>query len=198
MTTNAKGIVFIVDISGYSKFINQIDASNGIRIISRLFHSIIDQNQLEFKISEIEGDAILFYRFGAPVSSEEILDQFKTMLSSFQQQIKDLQKYFPIVADMGLKAIVHYGKMSEYAIQNFYKLFGRILVDAHRLLKNNIPENTYVLITKEYIDALKKNGIESTISCGYQQCELYDIGNLCYTYFPFKTQKNLSKNLKIA
>lgn len=189
MNKNTKGIVFIVDVSGYSKFINEIDTLNGVRIISRLFNAIIENNHLSFKISEIEGDAILFYHFGRPIAVEGILAQFRAMLDTFNQQIGRLKKQFPVVEQLSLKAIVHYGTMEEYAINRFYKLFGKTLVDAHRLLKNSILTDTYALITKEYVQALEDSGIQYNLSKGYQQCELYDIGNLCYTYFPFKNTK---------
>lgn len=54
-------IVFIVDITGYSLFFRNIEATEGIPILKKLIDSIIENNQLYFKISEIEGDAVLFY-----------------------------------------------------------------------------------------------------------------------------------------
>ncbi len=158
---------------------------DGARIISNLFQVIIDQNHLNWKISEIEGDAILFYRFGKPFPQKQILFQFKIMLQLFNEEIKRLQDDYPAVTNLGLKAVVHYGDMSTYTIQHFYKLYGKALVDAHRLLKNSIADDCYVLITKEYIDGLTEYNDSGNILNGFEQCDLYDVGNLCYTYFPF-------------
>ena len=193
MQDTREGTIFIVDISGYSGFIKEIDHFNGMAIISRLFNGIIDENHLGFKISEIEGDAILFYSFGNPVSVIRILTQFKKMLSRFQQELQKLVHKFPILTTLSLKAIVHYGDMEEFAVNRFDKLYGKTLVDAHRLLKNSIPLQTYVLITQQYFTQTLPSGEGHSFSCGLSQCEIYDIGNLCYTYFSFESDHQLKE-----
>jgi hypothetical protein len=185
MKKGSKGLIFIVDISGFTKFVSRTANEDGNRIIRQLFNSIINANELSFQISEIEGDAILFYQFGKPLSVTKILTQFKKMLHSFHAQIKKLKGVYPIVKDLSLKVIVHYGEMSVYQIGRFFKLFGRPLIDAHRLLKNSIGLDTYVLITNQYIKELT-SVYKLPLPGGYNACELYDVGNLCYTYFPFQ------------
>lgn len=185
MKEGTKGTVFIVDISGYTRFIKETSNADGTKIIKKLLTSIIKSNSLSFQISEIEGDAILFYQFGKPVAVKKILNQFEKMLAAFNAQIKKLKIVFPEVKDLSIKVVVHYGLMSIYEIGRFFKLFGKPLVDAHRLLKNSIPSNTYVLITNEYLQELEVLGNHPNLSNGYRHCELYDVGNLCYTYFPF-------------
>ena len=48
---------------------------------------------------------------------------------------------------MTLKIISHYGEFTEYRIQNFLKLIGKDIIVAHQLLKNDIPQHEYWLIT---------------------------------------------------
>jgi hypothetical protein len=185
MKKESKGLIFIVDISGFTRFVSRTANEDGNLIIRQLFNSIINANELSFQISEIEGDAILFYQFGKPLSVSKILAQFRKMLHSFQTQIKRLRGAYPIVKDLSIKVIVHYGEMSVYQIGRFFKLFGRPLIDAHRLLKNSIGLDTYVLITNQYINELTSE-YKLPQHCGFNACELYDVGNLCYTYFPFQ------------
>ena len=185
MKKKSKGLIFIVDISGFTRFVSRTANEDGNLIIRQLFNSIINANELSFQISEIEGDAILFYRFGKPLPVSKILAQFRKMLRSFQAQIKKLKGIYPIVKDLSIKVIVHYGEMSVYQIGRFFKLFGRPLIDAHRLLKNSIGLDTYVLITNQYVNELTYE-YKLPQHCGYNACELYDVGNLCYTYFPFQ------------
>ena len=185
MKKGTKGTVFIVDISGYTRFIKATSNDHGTKIIKKLFTSIIEANSLSFQISEIEGDAILFYQFGKPVAVKKILNQFKKMLDSFNTQVKKLELIFPEVKDLSIKVIVHYGIMSIYEIGHFFKLFGKTLVDAHRLLKNSLQLSMYVLITNEYLQELETFETSPELPGGYRHCELYDVGNLCYTYFPF-------------
>lgn len=147
MKERTRGTVFIVDISGYTGLIKETNNTDGTWITKKLFTFIIKANCLSFQISEIEGDAILFYQFGKPVVVKKILYQFEMMLASSNAQIKRLKIVFPQVIDLSIKVIVHYGQMSIYVIGQVFKLFGKPLVDAHRLLKNSIPSNTYALIT---------------------------------------------------
>ena len=188
------GVVFIVDISGYSKFVRQISPSKGISVIRSLFNGIIERNHLSFIISEIEGDAILFYRMGIPPSIEEILRQFADMRNAFKLILHDYASEFPAVTGLDLKAIAHYGYMEEYTVDRFSKLYGNTLVDAHRLLKNSIPSNAYVLLTTDYLEEMKLFPLNYTTSCGTYLCDLYDIGSLCYTYFPFDEKVAFPKN----
>jgi hypothetical protein len=64
----------------------------------------------------VEGDAILFYQFGKPLHVKKILNQFKKMLNSFNAHIKNLILTFPMVKEMSIKVIVHYGGMSIFEI----------------------------------------------------------------------------------
>ncbi|QMW05014.1 DUF2652 domain-containing protein [Spirosoma foliorum] len=63
--TEKKGTILIVDISGYSQFVKQANNITGASVIASLLGSIIRNNTLDFQLSEIEGDAILFYKYGA-------------------------------------------------------------------------------------------------------------------------------------
>lgn len=180
-----KGLVFIVDISGYSQFVRGISPSEGISVIRHLLNGIIECNPLSFKISEIEGDAILFYHLGLPPSVEEILQQFAQMRNSFKKILQHYRLEFPSINELDLKAIVHYGHMAEFKINRFYKLYGNTLVDAHRLLKNSVPSSAYVLLTTDYLEQIARFPLDYSTTCGTYQCDVYDVGSLCYTYVPF-------------
>ena len=66
------GLLFIPDISGFTKFVNETEIEHSRIIIEELLENIINSNKLGLHISEVEGDAILFYRFGDSPSIEEI------------------------------------------------------------------------------------------------------------------------------
>lgn len=157
----------------------------GIKVIGRLFNAIIEENHLSLKISEIEGDAIFFYQFGAALTVEKILWQYRRMLKRFRQVLYSFKDLYPSVLALSLKAIIHYGRMQEFGIDRFQKLYGRVIVDAHRLLKNSVPGNTYALFTNEYLACFNEHVIPDRLGKSQKQCVLYDVGRLCYTYFPF-------------
>ena len=61
-----KGLVFIPDISGFTNFVTNTEIEHSRHVIQELLELLIDSNPLKLEISEVEGDAILFYKFGAP------------------------------------------------------------------------------------------------------------------------------------
>ena len=58
-----RGLIFIPDISGFTRFINETDIEHSRLIIQELLELLINENKINLQISEVEGDAILFYKF---------------------------------------------------------------------------------------------------------------------------------------
>src|SRR6476620_1141940 len=85
------GLLFIPVISGFTKFVNETEIEHSRYIIEELLENIINSNQISLNISEIEGDAVLFYRFGKTPSLKEICDQVEHMFCNFQKQIKNYE-----------------------------------------------------------------------------------------------------------
>ena len=54
-----KALIYIPDISGFTKFVTQTEISHSNHIIAELIEIIINANDLNLQISEIEGDAVL-------------------------------------------------------------------------------------------------------------------------------------------
>jgi hypothetical protein len=176
-----QGTICIIDISGYTTFVKETRSTIGLFTVSKLLQEIISTNNSFFNISEIEGDAILFYRYGKPYPIDVILQQFEAILLAFNNMIAKLKVYGNHVTALSIKSVVHYGEILKFTIGRFEKLYGKPLIEAHRLLKNSIQRETYTLITEQYIDASSKNAV--TALPGIQQSERYDVGEICYTYF---------------
>src|SRR4051812_15587843 len=80
------GLLFIPDISGFTELVHRTDVLMGKQITYELLSSIIDNNILGLQIAEVEGDAILFYRFGSAPSLHELLRQYGKMEKAFKQK----------------------------------------------------------------------------------------------------------------
>lgn len=164
MENNA--FIYIPDISGFTKFVTETEVSHSEHIISELIGVILNSNTLKFKVSEVEGDAVLFYKIGSPPSLEEIYQQSKEMFLNFHSHLKQIE--FNSICQCGacktasnltLKFIGHLGSFKEVAIQSFTKLIGSDVILAHRLLKNNVPSNEYLLVTDNYLQSQKEEKI---------------------------------------
>ena len=159
MDTN--GLLFIPDISGFTRFVNETEIEHSRYIISELLENIINSNQIGLIISEIEGDAVLFYRFGSTPSPEEIYAQIEKMFCNFQQQLKNYEvrracqcSACMAAVNLSLKIITHYGEFSTYNINEYNKLFGKDVIVAHRLLKNDIERHEYWLVTNDLFNSI--------------------------------------------
>lgn len=190
-----EGMLLIADISGYTGFVHNTDLTTGSNIISELLSSIIDENILDMNIVEIEGDAVFFYKYGVPPSISQILEQYERMLDSFHKKQNELRYTLDVDLDLTLKLIVHYGEMSEFKIGSFTNLYGQVVIEAHRLLKNSIPSNAYVLLTDELIKACKAYVEYDIMNEGIwasKSCEVYGgLRNMCFTYFDYEMQERI-------
>ncbi|HEX5170985.1 MAG TPA: DUF2652 domain-containing protein [Cyclobacteriaceae bacterium] len=153
-----RGLLFIPDISGFTRFVTETEISHSQMIIKELLEILINANELGLEVSEIEGDAILFYKFGDPPELESIYRQVEKMFRSFHQSLiaYDTRKYCQCKAclsaiDLSLKVITHYGEFTGYNVKQFSKLIGKDVIVAHQLLKNDIDDHEYWLVTKNLL-----------------------------------------------
>jgi hypothetical protein len=151
---DSRGLLFIPDISGFTKFVNETDIEHSRLIIQELLELLINSNEMGLEVSEVEGDAILFYKFGDPPALESVFQQVEKMFCEFHQHLNvyDRLKFCQCKAclaaiNLTLKVITHYGEFSTYSIKNFQKLIGKDVIVAHQLLKNDIPQHEYWLVT---------------------------------------------------
>lgn len=150
-----KGLLFIPDISGFTRFVNAIEIEHSRHIIQQLLEVLINANETGLEISEIEGDAILFYKFGEPLELEVLYKQVEKMFCAFHQHLQayDHRKICQCKAcvsavDLTLKVITHYGEFTTYNVKQFNKLIGKDVIVAHQLLKNDINQHEYWLVTQ--------------------------------------------------
>lgn len=146
-----KGLIIIPDFTGFTGFVKNIDIELGVAITSELINTIIENNTLGLVVSEIEGDAVLFFKLGEPVNATEVFDGLKTMHNAFNRKLRELSLRHKLDVNLSLKFIVHYGEISVYDIQGFKKLFGQTVIEAHSLLKNGAGQTNYILLTNDYL-----------------------------------------------
>ena len=151
---------------------------------------------LNMKVSEIEGDAVLFYKQGFPIPAHCILNQFELMLQVFNEKKEELSQRYDIEIDMSLKMVAHYGSFTEYNLSGFKKLYGKVVIESHRLLKNSIESRCYALITDDLIaaDAISSKNNKIRGLSASKLCEVYgDMRNICFTYFDYENANEEEK-----
>jgi hypothetical protein len=150
-----KGLLFIPDISGFTRFVNETEIEHSRLIIQELLELLINCNQIGLEVSEVEGDAILFYKFGGSPDLKELYKQVESMFCNFHKSLLayDNRRYCQCKAcvsaiDLSLKIVTHYGEFTGYNVKQFNKLIGKDIIVAHQLLKNDIAQHEYWLVTQ--------------------------------------------------
>lgn len=155
-----KALLVIADISGFTQFMksheNAANHAMTVRVVVELLRAVISAAAPPLKLAEVEGDAAFFYaicRDDDDISAElaAIKKQVMGFFRSFYQTLHRLCAYNPSARraqDLRLKVVIHAGEVALEHIHGFDKLFGMDVILAHRLLKNSVPAQEYVLMTE--------------------------------------------------
>lgn len=190
-------LICIPDISGFTAFMRSVDFEVSSEVIPALLNEIIYSNEINLKVSEIEGDAVLFFRKGTLPPFQELVDQCKLFYTQFYDKMdvllkkfKDLHKGVEFPDILGLKIILHYGaEIGMVQIGNHIKLMGEDVITAHRLLKNNVPISEYILISDTLLEHYKKEAIEENFDWAQltaEKLEIEHFGVIKYHYINLK------------
>ena len=166
MDNNNMGLkkVFLVlaDISGYTRFIrfHKTSLLHAERIIGELLESVIEETDHPLILHELEGDAVTFYAEsdGSAERARDILHQVQQFSIAFRTKEGELVSDCSIcgceacqnVGKLKLKTILHHGEVVITRIRQFNKVAGEDVILAHRLLKNSIQEDEYLLLTDDF------------------------------------------------
>jgi len=151
----------IVDISGYTAFINERQTSllHAEQIITELMEAVIDRATHPLQVNKLEGDAALLFGevpAGDLAGGRDVLAQVKAFFPAFQDTLgrqKAARAHCVCDACTGierlqLKAFVHVGEIAVKPVRQFVELAGEHVILVHRLLKNHVARREYVLMTE--------------------------------------------------
>ncbi|MFS4469761.1 DUF2652 domain-containing protein [Maribacter sp. 2210JD10-5] len=190
-------LICIPDISGFTEFMSETDFELSSKVIPTLLNNIIYSNEIGLKVSEIEGDAVLFYKSGDMPSLSKLITQceyfyteFYKQLNSLREQYKKNKEAFNIPEILGLKIVLHFGEeVALTKVGNRIKLFGEDLIVAHRLLKNEIDLDEYLLLSEGLTNYYKEHDLKNGFDWGTlkEGATEYDhVGKIKYHFINLK------------
>jgi hypothetical protein len=181
--------IFIPDISGYTRFMSQSQLDHNAIILSKLIECIIECNKPNFTVSEVEGDAVLFYKIGPPVDFRQMVDHCLEMFGLFHDKLVVMEDQAPCKCDacreihqLKLKFIIHYGDIKVVPVGRFEKATGVDMIVAHRLLKNKISGDEYILATRKYLNHFAMEGDAQGLSWTRESETYANIGQVDYDF----------------
>jgi len=130
-----KSLLFIPDISGFTEFVQITEEAHSQHVIAELLEILIDATE-QAKV--------------------------ETVFTAFYSHLKLLEtnRICPCNAcasapDLDLKIITHSAELHFMTVQDNRKPFGSQVIEVHRLMKNSIDSENYLLISKELADDIQ-------------------------------------------
>ncbi len=204
--TPQPALLFIPDISGFTRFVADVEINHSQHIIEELLEIMMDANEIGLEVSEIEGDAILFYRFGKAPTAAELLAQVQRMFVRFHTHLKKYHTHrvcqcgaCKTANNLTLKFVAHYGEITMNTVKKYRGLFGKEVIVAHRLMKNSIEHHEYAMFTHNLVQACPQWVDVDTAAWSPVQHggEEYDSGKVSYCYLPLAPLMDLVPELTV-
>lgn len=161
---DARDTIFILpDISHYTRFMtqNQFAFAHAQQIVFALINAIIEAATNKIELSKLEGDAALFFVDTGRHSKDAVGRTIMQILGAFYSERRRLisSNICPCAAcqrigDLELKVFVHRGQASRFKFRGTVDLFGTDVIILHRLMKNGVQGDRYVMITDAAADAV--------------------------------------------
>jgi hypothetical protein len=199
-------IIVLADISGYTKFVVMHRSSivHAEQIITELMEVVTRNAEFPLKIQKLEGDAAFMT---AEIGDDrrkavnDITRQVVVFMDLYQKKQRELFEKSvggcPCTAcqsieNLKLKCVIHAGEVLEKEVGGHVELAGEPVIVAHRLMKNSVEADEYVLVTDAISQELE---FEPYLTNRTYQETIKDVGTIrTKAYFP--TKQFLARNGK--
>jgi hypothetical protein len=156
-------ILVVADISGYTRYMtaNARTLLHSQTIITELVKAIVAQVQLPLEVAKLEGDAVFLYarkssgQLDWTESKRLIGSKLFDFFETFQKKADELGQSTTCncnacthIEKLRLKLVVHSGEALFHQVFNFRELAGVDVIIVHRLLKNSVGSDQYLLMTE--------------------------------------------------
>jgi len=162
-------IFLIADISGYTRFIvsNEKEMAHSQIIIRDLINTILEEIKSPMQLIRLEGDALFLY-----IDKDDPLVRWELVKATLLERLIDFFRVFSNkiseltlhkicncnacnnVEKLKLKIVAHSGKTMFFHINDILELSGTAPIVIHRLLKNSVTADEYVLMTESALEDL--------------------------------------------
>lgn len=193
-------LIFLPDISGFTNFVNQTEVEHSQHIIAELLEILIDANDIGMTLAEIEGDALFYYKHQDLPSPEALIKQIRKMFILFHNHLRLYEKQricncgsCSTAMNLTLKFIVHTGDFNFIQVKDSKKPFGKDIILAHRLMKNNVPIDDYALISEHVFNSWEVNqdmALDEELAPVQDSYTYDDAGKVDFVYMGLQPLKN--------
>lgn len=189
------GYLVLADISGYTAFLtgNELEHAHGI--VQDLTRCVIEQFAAPWQLVKLEGDAaFLVGRAASFADGERVIEAIERCYCAFADLRDDMTRSTTCsctacanIGTLDLKFVGHFGSYVTQRLANVDDVAGPDVILAHRLLKNQVREQTgfraYALLTDRFVGRLSQVPVmteheETYDSIGTVAARVEDLGAL--------------------
>jgi len=163
-----EGFLILADISGFTAFVTATELQHGAEITGALLEAVMHRLAPPLEIQELEGDAVFAIGPEGTVDSRVIPNALMDAFRGF----KEAQSRMALddscscgacraTAQLNLKLIAHHGRFVRQVVGGHARVAGPDVILAHRLLKNPVDADGYLLFTEP---ALERAGVDPVAS----------------------------------
>lgn len=181
-------VLIIADISGYTPFMmsHKKAPAHAQVVIGHLIGRLVEHARDPLHVSKLEGDAVFMFASRPEPPTEEyrslLRERLRDMLVGFSQAVAEAAATSICrcgacanVGALRVKLVVHSGEAILHDIGRFTELSGIDVIAVHRLLKNSVVGNDYVLLTES---ALRDVAVPLDLALESGVEEYEDIGEI--------------------
>ena len=164
MLTAAQPTTFLIaDISGYTGYLADVELDHAQDILADLIGAVVTALRPNFRLAKLEGDAAFTFSSAERVDGSMLLDTIERCYFGFRRRRRDVRQATSCpcnacsrIPDLDLKFVVHHGVAIHQKVAGRQELLGSDVIVVHRLLKNEVVEQTgieaYALISQAVFD----------------------------------------------
>lgn len=160
-----EALLLICDVSGYTRYMldNREARRHGYLVIAELMQAVLRQTRSPLRVAKLEGDAVFLYALLPGAAQPEkpddrqaavIRHQMGQFFMCFKEKLAELVQSNVCgcggcinAGELRLKVVAHQGRVVSHHIGQFAELAGVDVILVHRLLKNSLHQEEYLLLT---------------------------------------------------
>jgi len=153
------GFLILADISGFTAFVTATEIEHGAEITGALLETVMHRLAPPLEIQELEGDAVFAIGADGLVESRAVPSALMDAFRGF----RDVQRRMAqddscscgacrATAQLNLKLIAYHGRFVRQVVGGHARVAGPDVILAHRLLKNPVDADGYLLFSEPAID----------------------------------------------
>jgi class 3 adenylate cyclase len=158
-------VLVLIEITGDSQTGPQVE-----QIKTELLKAVIEAAHPPLALNKLEGDAAFLYALAnsdeAGVARtvarqvEELFKKFRAKAHALAEDSHYSAEVRQAVSNLRFKALLHCGEAAFKNIRQFEEIAGEEVILIHRLLKNSVPAQDYVLMTERFYQ--RSGGLENS------------------------------------